>query len=59
MERFKKFSQIFYSQSLHYLSLTHNYLSNYIPYPYNYLVFFIFGYLLATLLGISSGHSIK
>ncbi len=57
--KLKKIFEVSYQNSLHYLTFIHNYLSDYLPYPYNYLVFSIFGYILAYIFGVSSGDGDK
>ena len=50
----KKYFWIFYENGIFYLTKTHVLLTEYLPYPLNYLCFGLFGYLFALLFGISS-----
>lgn len=58
LTKFKKVCEMIYFNSLHYLSFSHVFFSRYLAYPYNYIIYTVFGYILACLFGVSSGDGI-
>jgi len=58
LTKFKKVCGMIYNNGLHYLTFSHVFLSRYLAYPYNYFVYTVFGYILACLLGVSTGDGI-